>query len=51
MNFKIDSKSIEDSNSESFYVGYDSFRHGLKNKMALVWATLKGVILDFVQIG
>ena len=28
-------------NSESLYVGYASFRHYFKNKMILVWTTLK----------
>ena len=41
MNFQIDSKPIEDSNSKSFYVGSDSFRIDFKNKMAGVWTTLQ----------
>ena len=42
MNFEINSKSIEDSNSESFHVGSAPLSDiDFKNKMAWVWTTLK----------
>ena len=48
MNFLIDSESIGDSNSESFYVGSVSFRHWFQNKLTWVWTTVKWLV-DFVQ--
>ena len=45
MNFQIDSKSIENSNSESYTSDPTLSDIDFKNKMAWVWTTLKNIVI------